>query len=113
MTFGFRRLLHRASEFLASVGSSAFRWPNTRTEEIKEYSYNRLKRELGTSARSEGNCALAKVALMFMADVICVHGGSLSTEQMFINGRPYVRLSEWAKANDLQVHWGKRDETLE
>ena len=35
-----------------------------------------------------------------------------STEQVWIGGKQYVRLNGWASANDFEMHWLKRDETL-
>jgi len=53
-------------------------------------------------------CFLALFAGLFGA-----HGASPPTEQVFINGKAYLRLTDWAKANELQVRWLRRDETLE
>jgi N-acetylmuramoyl-L-alanine amidase len=36
-----------------------------------------------------------------------------SVEQQYIAGREYARLSDWARAKDLVVHWLKHDESLE
>jgi N-acetylmuramoyl-L-alanine amidase len=36
-----------------------------------------------------------------------------STQQVFVNGKAYVRLADWARANDLQMRWVKREESLE
>ncbi|MDB6018898.1 MAG: Cell wall hydrolase/autolysin [Pedosphaera sp.] len=37
--------------------------------------------------------------------------GNLPSVEMF--GKEYVRLSDWARANDFEVHWLKRDEGLQ
>ena len=36
-----------------------------------------------------------------------------STEPTYFNGKPYLRLTDWAKANELQVRWLKRDEAVQ
>jgi N-acetylmuramoyl-L-alanine amidase len=36
-----------------------------------------------------------------------------AAEQLRIAGKEYSRVSDWARANDLAVHWLKRDDTLE
>jgi len=51
-------------------------------------------------------------ALVVLA-AIEVRGVLPSTEPTYINGRAYVRVNDWAKANELQVRWVRRDEALE
>jgi len=36
-----------------------------------------------------------------------------ASETILIGGKVYVRLTEWARANDFETRWLKRDETLE
>ena len=40
-------------------------------------------------------------------------GAAPSYEQVRIAGKEYTRLSDWARGADLNVHWVKKDETLE
>jgi len=40
-------------------------------------------------------------------------GTRRSTEAIRISGKEYARLSDWARANDLDLRWLKRDETLQ
>src|SRR2546425_164187 len=34
-------------------------------------------------------------------------------DQLRISGKPYLRLADWARTKDLDLHWLKRDETLQ
>src|SRR5689334_18700475 len=36
-----------------------------------------------------------------------------AAEAVRIGGKEYLRLPEWAKANDFEVRWVKKDETLQ
>jgi N-acetylmuramoyl-L-alanine amidase len=36
-----------------------------------------------------------------------------ATDVAYLNGRAYSRVNDWAKANELQVRWLKRDEVIE
>ena len=49
-------------------------------------------------------------ALALLASLACAQGAQHSPEQVQIAGKEYVRLTDWAKANDLEVAWLKRDE---
>lgn len=42
-----------------------------------------------------------------------VRGGQRTLETAQISGKAFVRLTDWAKANDFEVRWVKRDETLQ
>jgi N-acetylmuramoyl-L-alanine amidase len=53
------------------------------------------------------------LALTLLAGGFVAQGVLPSTEQVFVNGKAYLRLTDWAKANDLQVRWVRRDETIE
>ena len=53
------------------------------------------------------------IALIGIVLTIKAHGVLPSSEPAYINGKPYVRLNDWAKANELQLRWVKRDEALQ
>ena len=42
-----------------------------------------------------------------------VQAAPSAVESLSIGGKEYVRLTDWARANDFEVHWLKRDETLQ
>ena len=52
-------------------------------------------------------------ALAVVASLACARGAPHSPDQVQIAGKEYVRLTDWARANDLEVHWLKTDETLQ
>jgi len=51
--------------------------------------------------------------LALVVSLACAQGALHSPDQVQIGGREYVRLTDWARANDLDVRWLKRDETLQ
>jgi N-acetylmuramoyl-L-alanine amidase len=53
------------------------------------------------------------VGLILCVPALYAYEGFSALEQSFINGKPYVRLVDWAKVADLQVRWLKRDESVE
>ncbi len=52
-------------------------------------------------------------ALALAVSLACAFGAPHSTEQVQISGKEYVRLTDWAENNDLEVRWLKKDETLQ
>jgi N-acetylmuramoyl-L-alanine amidase len=52
-------------------------------------------------------------ALALGAALHCAQGAAHAPDQVQIGGKEYVRLTDWARANDFEVRWLKRDETLE
>jgi N-acetylmuramoyl-L-alanine amidase len=56
---------------------------------------------------------LRLVALLISVAAPLRASSSPSLEQTRIAGKEYVRLSDWARANDFALHWLKRDETIE
>lgn len=58
------------------------------------------------------------IALMWLGALLALESpGARATshplEQVSISGKEYVSLRDWARANDADLHWIKRDETLE
>jgi N-acetylmuramoyl-L-alanine amidase len=60
-----------------------------------------------------GITRVGTVGLIVIASTRQAPGVLPSGEPAYINGKAYVRLNDWAKANDLQVRWVTRDEALE
>jgi N-acetylmuramoyl-L-alanine amidase len=60
-----------------------------------------------------GTMRWAIVGLLVILAEISGSGVVPSVEPAYINGKPYLRLNDWAKANELQLRWLKRDEALE
>ncbi len=54
-----------------------------------------------------------RLAMLTLAVAALSLGAARRAEPAPIAGREYLRLTDWAKANDFQIHWLKRDETLE
>jgi N-acetylmuramoyl-L-alanine amidase len=53
------------------------------------------------------------VALALGAGAGCLGGGAEAAEPVRIGGHEYVRLADWAKANDLAMSWARQDETVQ
>ena len=51
--------------------------------------------------------------LALVVSLVRAQGASHSPDQVQIAGKDYVRLTDWAKANDLEVGWLKQDEKLQ
>src|SRR5882724_11892136 len=51
--------------------------------------------------------------MMLVAVASSARAGLPSADPVFIAGKSYLRVSDWAKANELQTRWLKRDEALE
>ncbi len=51
--------------------------------------------------------------LALVVSLACAQGAPHSSDQVQVAGKEYVRLTDWAKANDLEVGWLKRDERLQ
>jgi N-acetylmuramoyl-L-alanine amidase len=60
-----------------------------------------------------GSTLFLMALLISVAGSVRASSGSPSIEQMRIAGKEYVRLSDWARANDFVSRWLKRDETIE
>lgn len=58
------------------------------------------------------SCRLSLV-LALLPGALCALAVVPAAESAYINGKAYLRLNDWAQANDLQVRWLKRDEKLE
>jgi N-acetylmuramoyl-L-alanine amidase len=54
---------------------------------------------------------LASLALA--SRVALAHGAMSGAESVQIAGKEYIRLTDWARANDFEAHWLKRDESLQ
>ena len=52
-------------------------------------------------------------ALALMASLACAEGAPHAPDQVQIGGKQYVLLTDWARTNDLDVRWLKREEKLE
>ncbi|MGA2864734.1 MAG: N-acetylmuramoyl-L-alanine amidase [Verrucomicrobiota bacterium] len=53
------------------------------------------------------------LGLALAGGLACAQGGPRPAEQVQIGGKEYLRLSDWARTNGLEVRWLKRDETLQ
>lgn len=62
---------------------------------------------------SSGFTHFLRISLIILLVGSKASGVLPSTDPAYINGKPYLRLTDWAKANELQVHWLRRDEALE
>src|SRR5262245_5912843 len=51
---------------------------------------------------------MIRAITLFLSGAVAIAAGAAR-----IGGKEYVRLSDWAKANDLEVRWIKPDETLQ
>jgi N-acetylmuramoyl-L-alanine amidase len=52
-------------------------------------------------------------ALALVAGPVQARTSSTPLETIQLDGREYVRLVDWTKANELEVHWLKKEETLQ
>jgi len=61
------------------------------------------------------NRALALLPLVasIVFALLCAHGASREAGRVRVNGRDYVRLLDWAQANQFEWRWLKRDETFQ
>src|SRR5271156_2011926 len=59
-------------------------------------------------------CARMRLAILkFATAAVLLLGAGFRADAASIAGREYLRLPDWAQANDFQIRWLKRDETLE